>query len=553
MAEKNLGGTFIWWVGIVVDVNDPNTSGRVKVRVFGRHDDVANIPDSSLPWAQVMQPVTSAAIGRIGSSPVGLVKNSRVIGFWADGNDNQYPVIIGTIGKAGDVIPGSMINGVPEINPNSGSIPQGTIGFPQSSQTILNPGRETAAAISNGTVNIEAVTANTGVVATTAVRQYLAFPTLPTIGSADKDDTSDVLDICKAVDPMSTISALPCFNNNMISIRSILSMIGGMLGNAIDGMISSLASMVINAIQKAILALAQKLGIFKILGMLNQVVAGAKDILNIINSLNIAVCGSNIINQGLFDSVNFAIGSVIGGLNNIIGGITGGINTVIDTTTGLVNSAANALSDNVTSSINNIIKSSVTLPDSNMATETSPKPLSNVVITPPSTYVQQYYDIKNDPFPGYIVWKDSTGTNDPVYTLRNGEPNFSDAKAHTEYAAQNHFTSIIGSSIMSGNLSLNTLMSAVSSTTSFAQGFALAKTLGAGFNIANAAGLASSIIPIIAGNVQRIFQTKITTSIISESVSEPVNKFMQAQMALKLQRDNMRIALSNIETGAAGI
>ena len=53
MTDKNFGDRHGRWLGIVVNVNDPQKSGRVQIRVKGRHDDTANIPDASLPWALV--------------------------------------------------------------------------------------------------------------------------------------------------------------------------------------------------------------------------------------------------------------------------------------------------------------------------------------------------------------------------------------------------------------------------------------------------------------------------------------------------------------------
>ena len=74
--------TFAWWQGVVEDRNDPEKFGRYKVRILGYHTlDKSVLPTESLPWAIPMQPVTSAAISGVGSSPTGLVEGSAVIGF----------------------------------------------------------------------------------------------------------------------------------------------------------------------------------------------------------------------------------------------------------------------------------------------------------------------------------------------------------------------------------------------------------------------------------------------------------------------------------------
>lgn len=88
---------FVWWHGVVEDVTDPLKLGRVRVRVFGYHsDDIVELPVSSLPWAYPMQPITSAALSGIGTSPTGLLSGSHVFGFFRDGPEAQDPIVIGS-------------------------------------------------------------------------------------------------------------------------------------------------------------------------------------------------------------------------------------------------------------------------------------------------------------------------------------------------------------------------------------------------------------------------------------------------------------------------
>jgi spore germination cell wall hydrolase CwlJ-like protein len=89
---------FAWFVGVVEDNIDPLTLGRVKCRCFGFHtQDRTEIPTTALPWATVVQPTTSASTSGVGWSPNGLVPDSWVIGFFADGEQGQYPIILGSI------------------------------------------------------------------------------------------------------------------------------------------------------------------------------------------------------------------------------------------------------------------------------------------------------------------------------------------------------------------------------------------------------------------------------------------------------------------------
>ena len=97
---KNFMGKdgFTWFVGVVEDRNDPKTLGRVRVRCLGYHtEDLVKLPTSDLPWAHVMNPITSATVSGLGQSPIGVVEGSWVIGFFTDGPSAQAPMIMGTL------------------------------------------------------------------------------------------------------------------------------------------------------------------------------------------------------------------------------------------------------------------------------------------------------------------------------------------------------------------------------------------------------------------------------------------------------------------------
>ena len=102
MADKlennYFGMNMVWFFGVVEDRNDPIKLGRVRVRCLGWHtEDEKLLPTESLPWAQCIQPVTSAATSGIGRSPTGLVEGSWVFGFFMDGKDAQKPMIMGSL------------------------------------------------------------------------------------------------------------------------------------------------------------------------------------------------------------------------------------------------------------------------------------------------------------------------------------------------------------------------------------------------------------------------------------------------------------------------
>lgn len=87
-----------FWTGVVEDRNDPEQLGRCRVRIFGLHtSDTSDLPTEDLPWAMPLQSVTSAAISGVGSTPVGIVPGTWVMGFFLDGESAQKPIIMGTI------------------------------------------------------------------------------------------------------------------------------------------------------------------------------------------------------------------------------------------------------------------------------------------------------------------------------------------------------------------------------------------------------------------------------------------------------------------------
>ena len=88
---------WVWWTGIIESRADLTKTGRYRVRIFGWH--TANtelLPVIDLPIATVLNSVTSAGTSGIMETP-NLLPGSTVVGFFADGDEGQHPVIIGSI------------------------------------------------------------------------------------------------------------------------------------------------------------------------------------------------------------------------------------------------------------------------------------------------------------------------------------------------------------------------------------------------------------------------------------------------------------------------
>ena len=98
--DKNFLGRngFIWFTGVVEDRQDPQYTGRLRVRCIGFHTaDKAKLPTADLPWASVILPTTSAGISGLGSSPSFMVEGTWVMGYFRDGENCQEPVILGSL------------------------------------------------------------------------------------------------------------------------------------------------------------------------------------------------------------------------------------------------------------------------------------------------------------------------------------------------------------------------------------------------------------------------------------------------------------------------
>ena len=99
MSRFFYGNKTRWFIGIIVDVNDPLKLDRVKVRIEGIHTpDTTQIPNDDLPWAQVVIPTTEGGSSGLGFNS-SLKPRAQVYGIFLDGDDSQLPLVIGSIPK----------------------------------------------------------------------------------------------------------------------------------------------------------------------------------------------------------------------------------------------------------------------------------------------------------------------------------------------------------------------------------------------------------------------------------------------------------------------
>jgi hypothetical protein len=82
-----------WFIGKVVDNNDPLYLGRVRINILGIHDNVADAGD--LPWASMVLPTTEGGV--TSGFPPSLDLGAQVFGIFLDGVQSQLPLVIGSI------------------------------------------------------------------------------------------------------------------------------------------------------------------------------------------------------------------------------------------------------------------------------------------------------------------------------------------------------------------------------------------------------------------------------------------------------------------------
>jgi uncharacterized protein YukE len=130
---------FVWWYGVIEDINDPLKTGRCKVRIFGWHSENLNeMPTSALPWTITTSSPNSASgynVPRLGE---------YVMGFFQDGMSAQSPVMLG------------VVNGLTpsNVDKSKGFSPQGDLipAQPPAGQIQNEPGKPARPRLARGIV-----------------------------------------------------------------------------------------------------------------------------------------------------------------------------------------------------------------------------------------------------------------------------------------------------------------------------------------------------------------------------------------------------------------
>lgn len=83
---------FIWWIGVIENLNDTLRLGRAQVRILGWHNiNDSVLPTIDLPWALPLHPITQS------TQLPNFKHGDWVVGFFLDGKLAQQPVMIGVL------------------------------------------------------------------------------------------------------------------------------------------------------------------------------------------------------------------------------------------------------------------------------------------------------------------------------------------------------------------------------------------------------------------------------------------------------------------------
>lgn len=96
--EGFYGDHMRWFIARVVNSSaDPETRGRVQIRIYGIHsDNKTDIDDLDLPWAECLLPTTEGGVSGIGRMPQ-IKPSALVFGIFLDGKKSQSPLVLGSI------------------------------------------------------------------------------------------------------------------------------------------------------------------------------------------------------------------------------------------------------------------------------------------------------------------------------------------------------------------------------------------------------------------------------------------------------------------------
>lgn len=500
----------------VRNIKDPWKAGRVQIRIYGNHDNEQDVKDEHLPWATPIQPITSAATAKVGIIPTGMVVGSRILGFFFD-DAKQYPIIIGTYSRAAKLSNSSdNAGGQEDLDKNSKGIDVPSSGHPEDNNKGKTPNN---AAVGDSQIDPTGAKYNEAPFKDNGTGQNgFDLSRSQNAPNADKPTIAGVdpsMNLSSALNQVgSGAEVLPNLVSILNQVKGIMSMTNQ--GAPSGGGVSTTQSGVPNTVLRAFVG---ALTIFS-----NQI--GFNNLLNILVDTfkNDSILQMTSINQDI----------------------------TVESITKLMFNVAKYGTNNLpyTPTPNwNVIP---------IGTTTFPSPIIGAGFDGvPDYYIQQYYSIDKDPYPGFIQWQGPKG--DYVYSIRDGQPNYPSANDAVIGQAQieivNYLTPLFNSNKVSV-FDLNYILSLVNTN---AQTNSTNAVLGNNSS-SNILGMALKILGLIGSMINSSQNNHLPNSVLNVGdMTQTLQKFTKNIGILQQMKNissgafNLPSALSSLSSLFGGL
>lgn len=171
------------------------------------------------------------------------------------------------------------------------------------------------------------------------------------------------------------------------------------------------------------------------------------------------------------------------------------------------------------------------------------EPPGTIDLYPPDSYLQQYYPIAEDPYPGYIRWN-SPNTDEYVFTVRKiGDKYYSSPQEEVYSISEQELAENLDPYIENFNLTAGDLNLMMREQESNIENNTDEKTVGKGSGGPNAQAVASQILGYI-GTINQLQQSlQLPFSVLNQGkVKETLGKYEKQMTKIKTMKDMLKKA-----------
>lgn len=483
-----MGSGYGFQVAEVRSLDDYYKSGRVKVRIYGSQDDEQSVKDENLTEAIPLMEATSASTGKVGRAPTGLVIGSRVlIGYLNYDFERKTPYIFGTYyrgAKPTDRSPSTATGGKESTDKNSVGVdtpgpanPTTPLGS-QAAMNFHNIGLKlNAFNTKDDKYNNARHTENNSGKPDIKTAKQLHAPNadLPTTASADP--SKKLPEVLSQVDPMRAAQTL-------MQMFSSLSMVRNLMNSASP---TPRRRTITDSLSGALCILSKEFGFEYVIDVMNKALEND---------------GLLAIDEAYRDIVKNALASLIE-------------KSIQYGPTNIPVSSYNVISYTVSSSI--------TLP-------------GLIVDIAPDLYLQQYYPIESDPYPGYIHFKYE---NTSVFIRRKtGDPTYTSAEEEIYAVSEKELAEDLRPYFVNKNLTAIDLNIYIKKQDINVENNGMDKTMGknAGTNIM---GLLPQLLGILGPVINKLQSQHLPVSVLNQgAISQSMEKFSKNMAQIKKMKSD---------------